>query len=149
MENLKIGELAKRAEVNPKTIRFYEQIGLLPKAPRTDSGYRLYAPSIADRIQFIKKAQHLGLHLEEIGEILDLTDRGSCPCGHVEALLQKRLKEIDEKLKDLKVLKQRASKALKNPCPPDFEPSGSARCPQIEKVPINFRMPKIKKKGGE
>ena len=62
-----IGALAKATGINPKTIRYYEGIGLLPRAKRTNAGYRTYHPDDAKRLQFIKKAQTMGLSLEEIG----------------------------------------------------------------------------------
>lgn len=83
MEGLPVGQIAGRAQVDAWTVRFYEKEGLLPKAKRSLSGYRLYEPEIAERILFIKKAQHLGLKLDEIKEILELSDRSRCPCGHV------------------------------------------------------------------
>lgn len=66
---MQIGELAKAAEVPAKTIRYYEDIGLLPHPPRTEGGYRRYGPEAADRLRFIRKAQALGLTLSEIREL--------------------------------------------------------------------------------
>lgn len=66
---MRIGEVAERVGVNPKTIRFYESIGVLPEPPRTPSGYRDYEDEHVERLRFIKAVQRLGLKLEEIGEV--------------------------------------------------------------------------------
>jgi DNA-binding transcriptional MerR regulator len=63
---MRIGELAKKTGINPKTIRYYEGIGLLPPAPRAESGYRRYVDTDAKRIEFIRSAQALGIALKEI-----------------------------------------------------------------------------------
>ena len=128
-----IGTLAKQTSVPIKTIRYYEEVGLLPKPTRTLSGYRLYAPDAADRLQFIKKAQHLGLRLDEIKEILDLADRGRCPCGHVQDLLKKRLTELQRKIADLRMIERRVQGAVRQGCPPNFKPRGKAICPTIDR----------------
>lgn len=131
-----IGTVAEHAAVPIKTIRYYEEVGLLPKPMRTSSGYRLYAPEIVDRLQFIKKAQNLGLRLDEIKEILDLADRGRCPCGHVQAVLRNRLSELRQKIADLRMIERRVDVAVRRGCPPDFRPRGQAICPTIERQPL-------------
>lgn len=127
-----ISTLAKQAGVPVKTIRYYEDVGLLPKPSRTASGYRLYAPETADRLQFIKKAQNLGLRLDEIKEILELADRGRCPCGHVQTFLKNRLRELQQKIADLRLIERRVQLAVKQGCPPNFKPKGKAICPTIQ-----------------
>lgn len=128
-----IGLVAREADVPIKTIRYYEDIRLLPKATRTAAGYRLYSLDTVDRLQFIKKAQNLGLRLEEIREILDLADRGRCPCGHVQQVLKKRLAELQRKIADLRGVEQRVAAAIRRGCPPNFRPRGKAICPTIER----------------
>ncbi len=83
-----IGNVAKAAGLPVKTIRYYEAQGLLPTPQRTEGGFRVYPSDTVARLTFIKKAQHLGLSLSRIQDVLDLTDRGRCPCGHVERLLK-------------------------------------------------------------
>jgi DNA-binding transcriptional MerR regulator len=134
-----IGILAAQAGVPIKTIRYYEERGLLPKPPRTASGYRLYPPEIADRLQFIKKAQSLGLRLENIKDILDLADRGRCPCGHVQHLLKLRLWELNRKIADLHLIERRVAAAIRRGCPPRFRPHGNAVCPTIERQRLPLR----------
>ena len=102
-----IGAIAREAGVPIQTLRYYEQRGLLPKPQRNLSGYRLYNQEVVDRLQFIKKAQNLGLRLEDIKKILDLADRGRCPCGHVQHLLKLRLQELNRKIADLHLITRR------------------------------------------
>jgi len=130
-----IGAVATQAGVPIKTIRYYEDVGLLPKATRTASGYRLYSSDTVDRLLFIKKAQSLGLRLEDIKEILELADRGRCPCGHVQRLLKARLEELQEKMAAMRMLEQRLKAATARGCPPNFRPRGKAICPTIQRQP--------------
>jgi len=127
-----IGTVAKQSGVPIKTIRHYEDVGLLPKPARTASGYRLYDPDVVDRLQFIKKAQGLGLRLDEVQEVLELADRGRCPCGHVQGLLKTRLEELRQKITDLRVIEHRVRIAIRHACPPNFKPTGKAICPTIQ-----------------
>jgi DNA-binding transcriptional MerR regulator len=80
---LYIGELARRVRLNPKTIRYYEEIGLFPEPERTASNYRIYRPEDLRTLEFIQKAQALGLSLGEIKEILRIRESGQLPCQHV------------------------------------------------------------------
>lgn len=135
MKRLFIGTVAKQAGVPIKTIRFYEEVGLLPQAIRTSAGYRTYAFSVIDRLGFIKKAQSLGLTLKEIQSILDLADRGHCPCGHVQDTLKQSLQGLRQKIADLKEIEKKLVVAIRHKCPPDFKPSGAAICPKIQQKP--------------
>lgn len=128
-----IGAVARQSGVPIKTIRYYEEVRLLPKSARTPSRYRLYPLEIVERLQFIKKAQSLGLRLEDVREILDLTDRGKCPCGHVQRLLKARLRELREKIADMQILERRLKGATQSGCPPNFRPRGKALCPTIDR----------------
>lgn len=98
---LYIGELAKRVGTNPKTIRYYEDLGLLSAPDRTESGYRRYAESDVERLRFILSAKVLGLSLHEIKEIVDLWGSGTPPCGHVSRLLEDKLAMLDARIKEL------------------------------------------------
>ncbi len=99
---LRIGELAGELGLNPKTIRYYEAIGLLPIPRRSAAGYRLYGAADRDRLRFIAKAKAIGLSLAEIGEILALRDGGAEPCPHVRHLLDRKLAALDEQLRRLR-----------------------------------------------
>jgi len=132
MEKSFIGAVARQSGVPIKTIRYYEEEGLLPRPSRTASGYRLYDPGAVDRLRFIKQAQELGLRLDAIREILDLADRGHCPCGHVQQRLKARLQELRQKIASLRALERRLLHARRRRCPPSFRPQGQAICPTIQ-----------------
>lgn len=98
---MKIGELARRGGITTKTIRFYEQAGVLPAPDRTPSGYRDYGPEFVDRLEFIRRAQAAGLSLREVRQVLTIADRGDKPCGHVVSILQARLDQVRATLAEL------------------------------------------------
>lgn len=101
---MKIGELAKRVGINPKTIRYYEEIELLPPARRTESSYRQYADKDANRLEFIRSAQALGISLEEIKEVLAFRDRDVYPCPYVLGLIDTKVQEIESRIRGLRML---------------------------------------------
>jgi DNA-binding transcriptional MerR regulator len=101
MAAMRIGEVATEAKVPTKTIRFWEAEGLLPEPARTPAGYRDYEAGIVDRLVFIRQAQASGLRLDEIRQILDISDAGDRPCRHVRDLLAARLAEVDARIAEL------------------------------------------------
>lgn len=103
---MRIGELSERLGLNPKTIRYYESIGLLPEPERRPSGYRIYTESDIDRVAFIKTAQRLGITLDEIREILALRERGERPCEYVRDVLRREVDAIDKRLAELRQLRK-------------------------------------------
>jgi DNA-binding transcriptional MerR regulator len=102
---MRIGQLADRLGINPKTIRYYEEIGLIPPAPRTSGGYREYSDTDADRLTFIKTAQRLGLSLEEVAEILSLRERGERPCAYVVDVIDEQIRSVDRRIAELRALR--------------------------------------------
>jgi DNA-binding transcriptional MerR regulator len=111
-DSLKVGAVAKAAGVGVQTLHYYERVGLIPKAKRSAANYRLYAPELIRRVRFIKKAQALGLTLEETREILDLKDHGRAPCGKVAELGEKHFAEIDAHLAKLRAYRRALAHAL-------------------------------------
>ncbi|SDY78553.1 DNA-binding transcriptional regulator, MerR family [Modestobacter sp. DSM 44400] len=103
---MRTGELADRVGVNPKTVRYYESIGLMAQPARTAAGYRVYGPEDQARLVFIKTAQHLGLSLEEIGEVLALRAAGSPPCDHVREMLSGQVRSIGRRIAELRRLRE-------------------------------------------
>ncbi|MCH7838594.1 MAG: heavy metal-responsive transcriptional regulator [Chloroflexi bacterium] len=103
---MKIGELARRTGFSTKAIRYYELLKLLPEPDRTESGYRLYGQKDVERLEFIEKAKHLGFSLEDIRDILILDEQQQRPCVHVLALLDQKLEQVDDVLRDLKVFRK-------------------------------------------
>ncbi|WP_339384552.1 heavy metal-responsive transcriptional regulator [Oscillatoria sp. FACHB-1407] len=89
-----------------KTIRYYDDIGLLaPTVERSDSRYRLFEPTVLNRLSFVKRAQSLGLSLAEIQQILSVRDRGQLPCGEVRQHLEAKLEAIAEQIHALELLR--------------------------------------------
>jgi len=108
-----IGSLAKSTGLTPDTIRYYEEIGVMPEPERSHSGYRVYAAADVERLEFIRQAQALGLSLEEIREVLAMTDRGTMPCDHVRDRLRQRLSEVERRIGELEALRGRLQGALR------------------------------------
>ena len=99
---MKIGELGNRTGVSAKTIRYYEDIGLLPEPERAENGYREYQEDAVLRLQFIRDAQASGLTLTEIGSVLDLRSDGEGTCDHVVMLLERHLEDLDRHIESLR-----------------------------------------------
>jgi DNA-binding transcriptional MerR regulator len=126
---VRIGELAGRLGLNPRTLRFYESIGVLPEPGRTPSGYREYDEVDVERLRFIKLAQSLGLALDDIREILALRDRGEAPCPYVREVIERQTAAIEERIRELQRLRtelkrlRRVARAL-----PDDAPDSGCVC---------------------
>lgn len=101
MEGMRIGALAATAGLTTKTIRFYEQTGLLAPPPRTSGGYRDYPPGTGARLAFIRDAQAAGLSLAEIRGVLAIRDAGQAPCQHVIDLIGRHLVQVDQRIAEL------------------------------------------------
>ena len=99
---MKIGELARRAGTTTKTIRYYEDIGLLPEADRSPNGYRNYDEASLDRLSFIRDSQATGLTLDEIASIIELRAEGESTCDHVIDLLGRHLTAVDAQITALR-----------------------------------------------
>ncbi|MDB5096100.1 MAG: transcriptional regulator, MerR family [Cyanobacteria bacterium RYN_339] len=98
---LKIGELAGRLGINAKTVRYYEELGLLPAARRNEAGYRQYGEADEERLRFVLGAKALGLGLADIREIVAAWAEGARPCGHVARLLEQKLADLDQRIVEL------------------------------------------------
>jgi DNA-binding transcriptional MerR regulator len=105
-EYQQIGEVAGQLDINPKTIRYYERIGLIPEPRRSKGGYRLYAPQDVERIAFILRAKTLDFSLEEIGEILALREQGEAPCPYVMQQIEGKMAVVEEKIAALHQLRE-------------------------------------------
>jgi MerR family transcriptional regulator, copper efflux regulator len=110
--SLKVGAVAKAAGVGVQTLHYYERLGLLPKPVRSAANYRLYSAEAIRRVQFIKKAQALGLTLEETKQILDLKEHGRAPCRKVVELGEKHFAEINARLAQLRAYRRALGQAL-------------------------------------
>jgi MerR family transcriptional regulator, copper efflux regulator len=103
---LKIGELSAQSGVSIKTIRYYEELGLLKAIDRTEGHFRLFETNTVTRLIFIKRLQSLGLSLQEIGECLVVYDRGNLPCSDIHGKLEQQITEIDRQVGELLLLRQ-------------------------------------------
>ena len=136
---MKIGELARGAGTTTKTIRFYEQGGLLPDPPRSASGYRAYGPDDVERLDFIRRAKRLGLSLEEIKGVLQLNDRDEPTCVHVRALLGEKIRRLEQVVRDLRefriellALRDQAGEMV------DCHPTGGNVCGIVERSELTL-----------
>lgn len=103
---MRIGELAHKAGVTAKTIRYYESIGLMPDPGRTASGYRVYDQGALERLQFVRDAQAAGLSLKDSRTILDMKAAGHGTCEHTQALLDQHLVDIDAQIASLEAARK-------------------------------------------
>ena len=99
---MQINELEKMTGVSAKTIRYYEEIALLPPPNRKPNGYRDYSESDIERLKLVSGARRLDFSLAEIKEILDLRDRDIAPCGVLLELLDRKANEINQRIAELK-----------------------------------------------
>jgi MerR family transcriptional regulator, copper efflux regulator len=103
---LKIGEVAETSGLPVKTIRYYEELGLLtPTVERSEAGYRLFHAETLNRLAFIKRSQSLGLNLKEIHQILAIHDQGALPCGEMKQHLEAKVDEITRQIEALNTLR--------------------------------------------
>ncbi len=101
---MNIGEAAKVSGVNAKLIRHYESIGIIPKASRTDSGYRVYSESDVHSLKFVKRARKLGFSMKEIKKLVGLWRNRSRVSADVKALALEHVKEMEQKVDELQAM---------------------------------------------
>lgn len=129
---LRIGEVAARSGVSVDTVRYYERRKLLPRATRTEGGFRLFTPEAVARVQFIRQAQDLGFSLDEISELL--TTGGAAECRQVRDLLRAKLTELDERMRLMREFRRTLSHHLAA-CEKELKEQGkAARCPVVVKI---------------
>ena len=134
---MRIGELAQRVGLSPKTIRYYEAIGVLPQPSRTASGYRRYDEAAVSRLGFVQRAKRLGLTLRDIREVLAIHEHGALPCARVLAVIDAELARIDHRMAELTRLREdligiRRRWSDRTPRLPD----AACLCPIIEQEPV-------------
>ena len=114
--SMKIGELARKAGVNVDTVRFYEKHGVLPEAQRLESGYRVYTQDDVKRLQFIKRAKALGFTLDDIVDLLGLSQRRDGDMAAMREKAQERLADVDAKIAELQRMRK-GLRSLVTACP--------------------------------
>ena len=103
---MRIGELAARAGLTVKALRFYESAGVLPEPERRPSGYRDYDEAALTRLRFVRAAQAAGLTLAEIRQIVTVREHHGPPCRHVTALLEDHAVDLDRRIAELTALRE-------------------------------------------
>lgn len=117
-QDVAIGELAARTGVTVETIRYYERVGVLPRAPRASAGvshagYRRYSEAAVERLQFVRRARDLGFSLDEVRDLLALAASDpSRPCGEVDALARTHLAQVEEKIAQLSALRDELRRVI-------------------------------------
>lgn len=110
--SLSIGEAARRSRVKVPTIRYYEQIALLPAPPRTESNRRLYGERDLKRLAFIRHARELGFEIESIRALLELQDRPEQSCAAADAIARAHLSEVERRIAGLTALKEELARMI-------------------------------------
>ncbi len=129
---MRVGELAGRLGLNPKTLRYWEQVGVLPEPPRDSSGYRDYTEDHLRICEFILKAKSIGLSLKEIRDILEMTLSGEPPCACVREKIKRRIEDIDRLIDSLQAERKRLEELLGS----SFGQDGSSICPIIDSLEL-------------
>jgi MerR family mercuric resistance operon transcriptional regulator len=122
-------EVAEHAGVNPETVRYYEERGLIPDPPRSAAGYRLYDDHYVRRLRFIGRAKELGFTLEEIKSLLELRAGPEATCQDVKTRAQAKVADVEEKIADLRRIR-RALRALVETCTGGDGPT--SECPILD-----------------
>tara|TARA_R100000365_G_C2680644_1_gene26201 strand:+ start:61 stop:489 length:429 start_codon:yes stop_codon:yes gene_type:complete len=109
---LTIGTLARKTGTKVQTIRYYEQIGLMPEPGRTEGGQRRYGQDELDRLAFIRHARQLGFPLDAIREILELADSPQRSCTDVDSVARRQLKQVEQRILRLQALKKELKRMI-------------------------------------
>lgn len=126
---MNIGEASKASKVSAKMIRYYEQIGLIPPAARTESGYRNYAQTDVHRLRFIGHARDLGFSVAKIGDLLNLWNDQSRQSADVKRLAEAHIAELDRRIDNMRQLSD-TLKTLVSHCAGDERPD----CPILNSL---------------
>ncbi|HDZ74530.1 MAG TPA: MerR family transcriptional regulator [Aurantimonas coralicida] len=109
---LTIGTLARQTGTKVQTIRYYEQIGLMPEPGRTQGGQRRYGQDELDRLAFIRHARQLGFPLDAIRELLELADNPQQSCTDADSIAQRQLKQVEQRILRLQALKKELKRMI-------------------------------------
>jgi MerR family transcriptional regulator, copper efflux regulator len=127
---LTIGRVARTLGIRPSAIRYYERHGIVEPAARGASGYRFYSNDAVKLLLFLRRAQALGLRLDEIKPLIDLVSQGRPPCDHVKQVARSHLREVDQKIRELKTLRNQLQSLLRRKASKAHE---GEVCPIIER----------------
>jgi DNA-binding transcriptional MerR regulator len=127
---LTIGRVARTVGIRPSAIRYYERHGIVEPAARGANGYRFYSDDTVRLLLFIRRAQALGIRLEEIKPLLNLVSQGQPPCNHVRQVARNHLREVGQKIRELKTLRNQLQSILRRKA---SKPHRGEVCPIIER----------------
>ncbi len=111
-QDFMIGELSKRTNTKVQTIRYYEEIGVMPKAIRAENNRRLYNETHLERLTFIRHSRELGFSLDDIRNLLNLSDQPDRPCEEVDAIARGHLKDVERKIAALQVMQSELKRMI-------------------------------------
>ena len=129
MSRLMIGDLARRTGTKVNTVRFYEDIGLLPRPARLESGRRTYQESDVRRLSFIRHGRALGFSIEELRSLMKLSDEPDRDCGEAGAIARQHLVNVEERIARLEILRDELKKVATS-----CAGGRSSRCQVIELI---------------
>jgi MerR family copper efflux transcriptional regulator len=124
---MNIGDVSRESGVSTKMIRYYEQIGLIPAAHRTESGYRIYRDNDVHTLRFVRRARDLGFSVTQLAELLALWSDGHRASADVKHIARQHIAELEHKIQELRAMKD-ALKHLAEHCHGDHRPD----CPILE-----------------
>jgi DNA-binding transcriptional MerR regulator len=127
MKTISIGTVSRETGVKVPTIRYYEEVGLLPEPQRTDSNRRSYDPADVRRLRFIRHARELGFEVDAIRQLLDLSDQPERSCADVDVIARSHLTAIDDKIARLSALRSEVQRMVE-----EGEHGRVAQCRVIE-----------------
>jgi DNA-binding transcriptional MerR regulator len=127
--------VAAEAGVNPQTLRYYERRGLLPEPSRLDSGYRSYKSDAVGVVRFVKRAQHLGFSLDEVGSLLELAVGGPRSCTTARQMAVEKIAQLDAKIESLQAMRLSLAQLVAT-CD---RPKSRRECPLLDAVETNAR----------
>lgn len=126
---MNIGQVAKKSGVSAKTIRYYESIGLIPEASRTESGYRTYSDKDVETLRFIHHSRNLGFSVKDVSQLLDLWRDNKRASADVKKLALAHIEEVDRKIEELKNIRNTLTH-LTTRCHGDHRPD----CPILKEL---------------
>lgn len=112
-DNLTIGELGRQTGCKVQTIRYYEQIGLMPEPMRTSGNQRRYSPGHAERLAFIRHSRELGFSLDAIRQLLEISDDPERSCDTVDTIARDQLRDVDRRIKSLNAMKSELQRMIR------------------------------------
>ncbi len=126
---MNIGEVSKLSDVNSKMIRRYEELGIIPKAGRSDAGYRQYSENDVHVLKFVKRARELGFSMKDIKQLVSLWRNKTRPSSQVKSIASKHVRELEIKLAEIQSMLSTLNKLVKS-CNGDHRPD----CPILDEL---------------